>query len=215
MNSELSSKKIIYTFDSSPVSHKKHKKRRKCSKHCNKKDCKYCKIFGISPHYVGMQLAIVNDLEAHTTNTKHLYIDGRKINLSDVIPKTIKHYTVDYSTTNKNLYFDNRCITIDDIEGGIVKTIINTKISEIVFNPTFISTSDTQVEISIVGYNKNNNKSKKLARSVGKVFQDCEQTINLIWKGNITSSYTHLLFVVGNTNINIVDDGIPNITVVN
>jgi len=226
------SSKSFYYVDSCSCGNSKCKRKRrhiknrknKCSDNCDKKDCKYCKIFESSPHHLGAQILVANEIEANRGNIKELYINGCLVSRDRVKEQKTLRFKCDNTLTNRKILFHNsKSLTaIDELicsnqslpKGGLLKSIcINDKdIVEIIYNPTFQnkSNTDSQIEISILAVKIekrtiNNIKYvnyKKLSKAFGIVNSNHMNTLNIIWKGPLSDAYldvnfdTYLWFMV-------------------
>ncbi len=236
---EPKSTKLLYYDDSCSCGNSKCKKKRrhiknrknKCSDNCNKKDCKYCKIFESSPHHLGTQILVSNEIEANRSNIKELYIDGCLVSKNRVKEQKTLRFICDNTLTNRKILLNNSnyITTLDDLiyssnqslpKGGLLKSIcINDKdIGEIIYNPTFQNknNTDSQIEISIlvVKIEKrtiNNIKYvnyQKLSKAFGVVNNNRKNTLNIIWKGPFSNEYldvnfdTYLWFMVDSSEEN-------------
>ena len=208
---------------------RKHRTR-KCSRGCDKKDCKYCKIFGAAPHYLGAQLLVANEMESNRSNIKNLYVDGHRVSINQVKERKTVRYTTDHNDlTNRNFILNGQGVSIDDLtfkfrqpspEGGLLKSIcINNKyIRDIIYNPTLknIGAPETQVSISVLVVNINKRYMKDiryasyklLSKSVTTIQRHHENTLSIVWKGPIPEGYCHdpeydsFLWFMGNASDN-------------
>jgi len=151
----------------SDVKHKK--KHKKCSKHCRKKHCKYCRILSSSPHYLGAQCIVSNDIKVNELTSRTCKISRLVLKGQEIYPESVrvrqadKYYINDNITTRSfRLYKNNYLVSLDNLlykndkpspSGTILRTIhvsdyMATSLQEIMFKPTFKNSKSEQVQIS-------------------------------------------------------------------
>jgi len=206
---------------------------KKCTENCTTKDCKYCKILSISPHHLGVQFLVANDLHSIRGDFKELYINDVRIK-----EPIVKRYNINDDPTNRKFYSSNLTSEIyldklvyrnnqSPIVGGMLKSICinNRQINDIIFNPTFYNKGNNDAQVSIylllAKICDNYVSYKKLSRTVNTIPSSREQTLYILYKGPVPlsdydSGDIYLWFIVnsseGTDSLGVIND-VSNITI--
>ena len=173
-----------------------------CSNSCKEKNCKYCKIFGISPKYLGVHFMVANDIQTNKIQSNHasfqdLMVDGYQVSPYSIKKRETKRLNINDAIDNRCFYLCNtnceesinkltyKCNQILP-KGGLVRSIcvsgcniISESLQDVICKPTFRNKGapDTQVEVSLVvaKVDKYNNNGIRYA-----IYKTLDKTIGII-----------------------------------